>query len=108
MGVASDAAPVRPSASSEGKQFAPIEKAFVCLNPKMRWPKMRGKIGFDGSLDVYDLRHTFMHEIVHAIGFDHPGRTGSVMGLRYDESIHEPQSSGIASAQRLSGPPVIN
>ncbi len=30
---------------------AVIERAYVCLNPKMGW-----KVGFDGNLNVYDLR----------------------------------------------------
>ncbi len=99
LGGAVDGAPPRSAVSSEGKQAALIEKAFVCLNPKMRW-----KIGFDGNLNIYDLRHTFMHEIGHAIGLDHPGRSGSIMGFRYDESVREPQSSDIVAAQRLYGP----
>ena len=103
LGKASDDAPARPKVSSEGKQIAYIEKAFVCLNPKINW-----KIGFDGNLEIYDLRHTFMHEIGHTIGLDHPGRSGSVMGFRYDESVRELQSSDISAVQRLYGPPIKN
>ena len=66
------------------------------------------QVGFDGNLKVYDLRHAFMHEIGHAIRLDHPGRSGSIMGFRYDESVREPQSSDITAAQRLYGPPVTN
>ena len=61
---------------------ATIEQAYVCLNPQARW-----KSGFDGNLDVYDLRYTFAHEIGHAIGLDHPDSTGSVMAYRYDERV---------------------
>ncbi len=77
-----------------------IEQSYVCLNPGSRW-----KTGFDGNLDVYDLRHTFMHEIGHAIGLDHPGSSGSVMAYRYDEGVHELQASDVAAVQRLYGPP---
>lgn len=77
-----------------------IEQSYVCLNPSTRW-----KTGFDGDLEVYDLRHTFMHEIGHAIGLDHPGSTGAIMAYRYDERVRELQPSDIASVQRLYGPP---
>ena len=103
LGGASGSAPSRAAASPEGGGAAFIDKAFVCLNPKMRW-----KVGFDGNLVIYDLRHTFMHEIGHAIGLDHPGRSGSIMGFRYDESVREPQPSDIIATQRLYGPPVAN
>ncbi len=76
-----------------------IEQAFVCLNPGVSW-----KIGFDGNLSIYDLRHTFMHEIGHAIGLDHPGRSGSVMGYRYDETVRGLQPTDIAAVQFLYGP----
>lgn len=79
--------------------IVPIDQAYVCLNPKMRW-----KVGFDGNLDVYDLRHTFTHEIGHAIGLDHPGASGAIMAFRYDESVRELQPSDIAGIQRLYGP----
>jgi len=76
----------------------PIDQAYVCLNPKSRW-----KIGFDGNLEVYDLRHTFTHEVGHAIGLDHPDATGAVMAFRYDERVSELQPSDIAGVQRLYG-----
>jgi hypothetical protein len=77
-----------------------IRQSLVCLNPTKRW-----KIGFDGNLKVYDIRHTFAHEIGHAIGLDHPGASGSLMGFRYDEKIDGPQAGDIAAAQLLYGPP---
>ncbi len=82
------------------KSAAAIEQAYICLNPKHPW-----KIGFDGDLNVYDLRHAFMHEIGHAIGLDHPGSSGAIMGYRYDEQARELQPSDIAAAQLLYGPP---
>lgn len=77
-----------------------IEQSYVCLNPSLRW-----KTGFDGDLSVYDLRHTFTHEIGHAIGLDHPGSSGAIMAYRYDEKVSELQPSDIAAVQRLYGPP---
>ncbi|QIG46893.1 matrixin family metalloprotease [Nordella sp. HKS 07] len=76
-----------------------IRQALICLNPSARW-----KIGFDGDLDVYDLRYTLMHEIGHAIGLDHPGAAGAVMGFRYDEKLKGPTASDSEAAQKLYGP----
>ena len=83
------------------RPIATIEKAYVCLNPTVPW-----KVGFDGNLRVFDLRYTFMHEIGHAIGLDHPGSSGSIMGYRYDERARALQPSDVASAQWLYGPPL--
>jgi hypothetical protein len=84
-------------APGDGSPVA-IDQAYVCLNGKSRWKK-----GFDGNLDVYDLRHTFTHEVGHAIGLDHPDSTGAVMAFRYDERVHDLQASDVAAAQRLYG-----
>ena len=91
-----------PSAADPAKDrpVLAIEQAYICANPTMTW-----KTGFDGNLDVYDLRYTFMHEIGHAIGLDHPGSSGSIMGYRYDERVRELQASDIEAAQTLYGPP---
>lgn len=75
-----------------------IRKALICLNPLQKW-----KIGFDGNLNVYDVRYTLMHEIGHAIGLDHPGATGALMGFRYDEKQNGPVKSDSEAAQRLYG-----
>jgi hypothetical protein len=77
-----------------------IRQSLICLNPLKPW-----KLGFDGNLKVYDIRHTIAHEIGHAIGLDHPGASGSLMGFRYDEKIDGPQAGDIAAVQRLYGPP---
>lgn len=75
-----------------------IERSLICLNPEHRW-----KIGFDGDTSVYDLRYTFIHEIGHAIGLDHPGPSGQVMGFRYTEAFKELQPGDLAGARRLYG-----
>lgn len=75
-----------------------ITRSLICLNPRMRW-----KIGFDGNLDVYDLRYTLAHEIGHAIGLDHPSERGSLMWFRYDERVSGLQRDDIAGAEALYG-----
>lgn len=58
-----------------------IDQSLICLNPHQPW-----KIGFDGNLDVYDLRFTMAHEIGHAIGLDHPSPAGQLMSFKYLET----------------------
>ncbi len=80
-----------------------IEQALVCLNPEHAW-----KIGFGGDADAYDLRYTLMHEIGHAIGLDHPGPSGQVMGFQYNEAFNRLQPGDQRGAQRLYGPGVVS
>lgn len=75
-----------------------ISRSLICLNPFVRW-----KVGFDGNLDVYDLRYTFAHEIGHAIGLDHPRQRGSLMWFRYDERLRGLQPADIDGAVALYG-----
>lgn len=75
-----------------------IKRALICLNPERTW-----KVGFDGNLEVFDLRFTLAHEIGHAIGLDHPGAKGQLMDFRYTESFREPQAGDIAGAAALYG-----
>lgn len=77
-----------------------IKRASICLNPLKAW-----KIGFDGNLDAYDLRLTFMHEIGHALGIDHPEQSDQLMHFKYDESRTGLQAGDIAGAVKLYGPP---
>jgi hypothetical protein len=82
---------------------ASLTRSVICLNPQERW-----KIGFNGNLDVYDIRYTLTHEIGHAIGLDHPGKTGELMDFRYTERFRAPQPGDIAGADFLYGPnPVL-
>ncbi len=89
-------APAGPPAKAHSVRM--IRQALICLNPRAKW-----KIGFDGDLDVYDLRYTFMHEIGHAIGLDHPGAAGALMGFRYDEKLKGPTPSDGDAARKLYG-----
>lgn len=75
-----------------------IRQSLICLNPRRPW-----KIGFDGNLDVYDVRFTVAHEIGHAIGLDHPGPAGQLMSFRYDEGSHGLQPGDVAGAVALYG-----
>ncbi|MEX1215536.1 matrixin family metalloprotease [Saccharospirillum sp.] len=83
--------------SQEGVRI--IDQALVCLNPDQQW-----KVGFDGNKDVYDLRYTLIHEIGHAIGLDHPGPEGQLMGFRYTETFAELQPGDLRGIRQLYGP----
>ena len=86
-------------ARSVGGDPRPIDRAVICLNPAQPW-----KIGFDGDLEVYDIRYTLMHEIGHAIGLNHPSAPGSVMDFRYREAFSDLQPGDIAGVTALYGP----
>lgn len=79
-------------AADEKEGVRAIEQSLVCLNPEQKW-----KVGFGGDKEVYDIRYTLIHEIGHAIGLDHPGPSGQVMGFRYTEDFPG-FSPGICSA----------
>jgi hypothetical protein len=75
-----------------------IDQALVCLNPQQKW-----KVGFGGDTESYDIRYTLIHEIGHAIGLDHPGPSGQVMGFRYTENFPGLQPGDLRGIQRLYG-----
>ena len=80
--------------------IAPIRQSLICLNVNSGW-----KIGYDGDLRRYDLRHTFMHELGHAIGLDHPGVRTELMDFRYHEAFKGLQYGDVKGAALLYGPP---
>lgn len=75
-----------------------ISRSLVCFNPLKRW-----KVGFDGDLEIYDLRYTLMHEIGHAIGLNHPLATGQLMSHKYNEAYRMLQAGDIRGAETLYG-----
>lgn len=87
-----------PTVQASPQGLRAIRKALICFNPLQKW-----KIGFDGDLEVYDVRYTLTHEIGHAIGLDHPGAKGALMDFRYDETLTGPTRSDIDAARRLYG-----
>jgi hypothetical protein len=88
--------------STTSVQVRRIQKSLICLNPNKLW-----KIGFNGNLDVYDIRFTIAHEIGHAIGLDHPSPSGELMSFRYTEDFRTPQPGDVAGAVVLYGEPGI-
>lgn len=71
-------------------------------------PRKQWKIGFDGDKDVYDIRYTLVHEIGHAIGLDHPGPEGQLMGFRYTEAFADLQPGDLRGIRQLYGTAVMD
>ncbi len=86
------------AADVPAKAMGVIRQSLICLNPQRPW-----KIGFDGNLDVYDVRFTVTHEIGHAIGLDHPSPDGQLMSFRYVEKGRGLQPGDAAGAAALYG-----
>ncbi|MCL7945408.1 matrixin family metalloprotease [Marinobacter sp. ATCH36] len=85
--------------ASHGKgKVRAIDQALICLNPEQKW-----KVGFGGDTEIYDIRYTLIHEIGHAIGLDHPGPSGQVMGFRYTENFPGLQPGDLRGIQQLYG-----
>lgn len=84
---------------SGAKRVTTIRQSLICLNPEETW-----KIGFDGNNKTYDVRYALTHEIGHAIGLDHPGASGALMGFRYTEKVRGLQSGDIEAVRTLYGP----
>ncbi len=75
-----------------------IDKALICLNQTQPW-----KVGFGGDANAYDLRYTIAHEIGHAIGLNHPGPSGQLMGFKYGEGFRALQTGDTDGAVALYG-----
>ena len=83
----------RPSGATDR-----IQRSLICFNAAHKW-----KIGFGGDLERYDLRYVATHEAGHAIGLDHPSRSGELMSFRYGEAFRGLQPGDALGAIRLYG-----
>ena len=86
--------PRRPAARSP-----PLTRATICFNPELSWSTSDGAAA-PGSLD---LGTVLAHEIGHAIGLDHPGATGALMGYSHQGNIDNLMPGDIAGARALYG-----
>ena len=83
-----------------GAGIASLTRATICFNPEVAW-SIAGSPAPAGSLD---LGTVLAHEIGHAIGLDHPGATGVLMGYSEEGNIDHPMPGDIAGAVALYGP----
>ena len=85
-----------------GSKFARLGQATICLNPMVAW-RAGGRSG--GKTTTYELRRVLAHELGHAVGLDHPGRKGELMGYAYQENIDGLTGGDIAGIETLYGVP---
>jgi hypothetical protein len=78
---------------------AAIDRSLICLNPRHKW-----KLGFGGDPKAYDIRYVATHEAGHAIGLDHPGKTGQLMSYSYQETFRTLQPGDVLGARELYRP----
>jgi hypothetical protein len=70
-----------------------ISQATICLDPSERW-----EVGIDGDPETYNLRYVMTHEIGHAIGLDHPGAEGGIMGFAYHDPVDRERGAALAAS----------
>ena len=82
-----------------GGAIAGLTRATICFNPELSWST--ATVAAPGSLD---LGTVLAHEIGHAIGLDHPGAAGALMGYSNQGNIDDLMPGDIAGARALYGP----
>ncbi|HRO13264.1 MAG TPA: matrixin family metalloprotease, partial [Amaricoccus sp.] len=84
-----------------GRQgIAPLTRAAICFNPLVAWSDGEGP----DPAGALDLPTVLAHEIGHAIGLDHPGATGALMGYSNQGDIDHLMPGDVAGAVALYGP----
>ncbi|HMR31904.1 MAG TPA: matrixin family metalloprotease [Geminicoccaceae bacterium] len=79
--------------------LASLTRSTICLDPSERWTAT-----WDGDATTYDVDRVLAHELGHAIGLDHLGRDGGIMGYAYIEQRELRLSAAdIAAVTRLYG-----
>jgi hypothetical protein len=79
---------------------APLTQATICLNPEEAWTSDERL----AARDVHDLGTVLAHEIGHAIGLDHPGPRGALMGYSNQGPMDGLMAGDVAGARLLYGP----
>lgn len=77
---------------------APMTNATICFNPWIPWSLE------DNGVAGLDFTTVLAHEIGHAIGLDHPGATGSLMGFQDQGEMPALMAGDVAGAVTIYGP----
>ena len=82
------------------KGVAPLTRAVICLNPDRSTGRRTARVPARSTCGT-----VLAHEIGHAIGLDHPGPTGALMGYRDQGDLDRLMAGDIAGARLLYGAP---